>query len=177
MTNKIKLEKENSETVRWLNFANSFLDLALVGLLDYKKRKKVKILIPVIFCIKHGLELWLKGLLLQVNGCFDQKHNQVELFNDIENFLSNCDIKLKQKIVKLKTIVQNYHYNRIGGQMFIFENDHMNINFRYLVMGSQEYKKLASINVKQLESDINEIFLCSTSIDMHLQLSKAQKDA
>lgn len=160
---------------RWHNLANSYLELAAIGLSCEKNKKNYKILLPIIFCIKHGIELYLKGLNVESDYHFISTHDQKRLFLEIYNQLdysTRDNPKNKETLQGFIKIIKKYYINLIGGQQLFESPDEKNMQFRYLQKEKNVYCKLKNLDINQVKKDIQDIVSFGNLLNIHLQLNK-----
>lgn len=171
-------------SVQFLNMANSYLDLADIGLKSFintkKSLRKPVLLIPIIYSVKHGVELYLKALGVQINMGFWKTHNKETLYNDIERqieYLVAYKEEMKERFRKFANIVFDYHFNKIGGQQFFDgEEDCQNDFFRFPQNKSQCFINLKDVDIGNLRKDIQSIRKLGEMLDFYIQLNKRKFD-
>lgn len=172
-----KILTDYNPSYRWHNLANAYLELADIGLSHLKLKKNFKTLLPIIYCIKHGLELYLKGLNVELDYSFLKVHNQKELCNKIYRLLSFSEENIsenKKVLSDFISIVWSYHTNLIGGQRIFESTDEMNEKFRYLQKESYGYSKLRHVNIDQVKKDIKNIKIYGSLLNIKVQVNKEQ---
>lgn len=166
----IKDMKKSQQThYEWLFYAMSFLGLAKIGckeLIDQKYKEKDSLtenyllygneesnsrslLIPIFFNVKHALELFIKGMGVNIDRNYLHTHDLNNLLGDLESrvkelFKSKKNDKVFQKIEELKPIIEKY----TGLE------DYKNILYRY---PNSKIDNLHTTRVEEILSDIEKI--------------------
>jgi hypothetical protein len=159
------------DDVEWIEYAASYLDAACILLVAASKtdqseyedicpmsRAKRIYIAPAIFLIKHGLELLLKSLSIQLDQEFEKDHNVANLKSHV---LKKLDEQLgphkksldANDIKELEDFVSKYMWNTFlrdftGGSV-VAATDNMNEVFRYPEGGSVEIYLSQFFDVEQ----------------------------
>lgn len=162
------MKKSEQTHYEWIFYAMSFLGLAKIGcreLIDQKYRdgsplmedllygtkesNSRLLLISIFFNIKHALELFIKGVGVNIDGNYCNKHDLDYLLKDLESRVKNLfknrnDDKVFQKIEELKSIMKKY----------ISLEDYKNVFSRY---PNSKIDNLYTAKVEEILSDTDKI--------------------
>lgn len=124
------------------------------------------LLAPVIFNLKHAIEIFLKGIARLTEGDFEEKHDLNLLFKDIERKTKKYNIEGELQAVK--ELIEKYYENRfmedkIEGS-FTME-DRLNDVFRYpdnkakfRLYFSFIFPKFKEKDLEELQKDIKRLY-------------------
>jgi len=117
---KLKKEKNIQFNRHWGSWAKGYLKLAEQGFLYLKNQKNIGrkskptylledgcLIIASIWNIKHGIELIIKGLGINIDKKYWQKHDLNDLLNDLEK--KGTNLYIKKHIDVLKKITDKYY--------------------------------------------------------------------
>lgn len=109
----------------WILYAKSYLSLSRIGIEELEGRKYVRqlsfehlfsyeakhLLIPIIYNLKHGLELVLKSLNVRVSKKILMSHNTVDLQSLLKESICAAGLKIskKEKIQQLADLTAKYY--------------------------------------------------------------------
>ena len=161
------LKKETTRLSKydWMMYARSYLKMAQIGIEELKNQKYIDpgldriffyeeklILIPVIWNLKHAIELIIKTLGITIDKQYFTEHNLDILKVDLEKSLKELGIEKPKKIEDLAIIIDKYYkcefWNKKlikTGNVFDVKND----IFRY-----PESKTSFKSNILQILKDI-----------------------
>lgn len=163
------MKKSEQTHYEWLFYAISFLGLAKIGckeLIDQKHRDKKSLtedllygtkesnsrflLISIFFNLRHALELFIKGVGVNIDGNYWNTHDLDNLLKDLESRVKNLfknrnEDKVFQKIEELKSIMKKY----------IRLEDYGNVLFRY---PNSKIDNSYTTKVPEILSDIEKIY-------------------
>lgn len=164
--------------VVWQNLGHAYID-AVIILLDEIERiiskdpskngqdKKIRLFFPVIYNLKHAIELYVKSFEVMVFGEYTTDHCPSEILQKVLEYIqSNCNPKSKinlmnlQKLRKLQKIVIDFRDNIIGGVKIFNKPDHKNMFFRYIIDFDIEFEKnreILKIDEGRLRKELIEI--------------------
>ncbi len=85
-----------------------------------------EILLPIVFNLKHGVELYLKALIMNIDKDkeYPHEHNLKKIIDSLNNKLKG-EIELKNELIKLVGIINKYYY---GTYAFTKEKNSPDIN-------------------------------------------------
>ncbi len=122
-----------------------------------------EMLMPVIFNLKHGIELYLKALIMQVNTGqeYPTSHDLLKLLNqlilEINNNKYNIDLKLLDQ--DLREIIEQYYFGLYAFALYKINPDIKNEAERYpehINDNCYEIKDLYDINFYKLLNKIKK---------------------
>lgn len=166
MNNKANIIKEDNRNFDYLYFARAYLIIAFLGTEKVLQDIKIKnekynnplakeegdklfpdfvlmnkyLIAPILYNVKHSIEVFLKSTSLFLGDDFEEKHDLKLLFSKIKIKLSKLNLSEKEKnlliekVEQLEKLIIKFHQNvflknKIAGN-FIME-DIMNDVFRY----------------------------------------------
>jgi hypothetical protein len=165
-----------NDKCKWQNFYHSYLFAAEVlshHIANSANKNKLKqttneswkneiMIIPLLFLLRHVLELSLKSVLIVYTGEFENTHNLIKLLKKVkECFNFKYDSNLK-KVNEIEFIVKEFAKTKYGSKERIFTNDDIGINLRYFQTSKHtKYSYLKTINhVQILRSVKRAVLLC-----------------
>ncbi len=168
-----------TEAIEWHRFAFSYLQAAEVLLRQADEHKKILVLVPAIFSIRHGIELLLKFIRRVTGLDIKRGHKINNIFNTIKERLQNIDetqikeISIKLDIdpkifkeyfeissKKIESVVYKYHYWNFLKRGEIL--DEQNEIFRYPVLLKtgipiNRYELVKNISIEEAMDDIKHL--------------------
>lgn len=180
---KIKKQKSSSEITErtryeWVSFTRSYLSLARIGLEELKNKHYIRkcsfeydfeynnkhLLIPIIFNIKHSIELIIKSLGVNIDKKYAWGHNLKNLIKDLQSKMPK--IKKQNKIKEFVKLVFKYYKckfwsNKIVGQSDII--DRKNDIFRFpdndanFILDLILFKNISQKETDELLNDIKKL--------------------
>lgn len=198
MTRKRQIEKATAEKWDWFFIAKSYLALAYIGIKEIKERKYCKqpnvlwrisrqvydgklLLVPILWNLKHGIEIILKSLNISISGEYMWGHNSAELKECLQASLKKLRINNNTYIDELSKLVSKYYlcefWNRkLVGNQNIKDSD--NDFFRYAeglngsVLNLRKFQTVSEKEIDELLSDIELLNLRLNIIDEQIQLGQ-----
>ena len=155
MSKKIKVEKKHR--IAWINLASAYIHAGdtiskkikrTFGELDEQWRNQVMV-IPLLYLLRHSLELSIKSLFISHDLEFENEHNLNTLMKEAEKII---DIKNKSKNKKerwseMKNTVKEFADTTYGGKRLFTKNDINSSALRYLQTDTNHgYSELKNIN-------------------------------
>lgn len=180
----------------WYKYCQAYLHLAQVGILElkyevYRNRFTLfqqediyvdkTLLIPVIWCLKHAIELLLKALTTRITQEFSTTHNNSELYKEVKQAFSILKIR-DSKLLEELIVLSDEYYKLNFWSAFPKQNsdvsDNLNDVFRYpesRVDFSLDVSKLHEVtgkNILELEDDIKEFY--RLLLKLHGEITRAK---
>ena len=179
-----KYVHSQDKTLEWYDYSLSYL-MAVAEIAnnlsskDVKKEPDFYLLIPIIFNLRHGIELLLKFITLAAQDLPKKNHDITELFLYVRKILSELDdetiqhasvsTELKEKNIRVaietltqatERIVNKYKYYSFLSEDGIAIDDHKNELFRYPSIIENKFKLDLStlrnkITVDEIKEDVD----------------------
>lgn len=173
----MKKIKSKSWFVDWMKYCQAYLELARIGLLELNDANHLPkdafiegsiytdkiLLIPIIWCIKHAIELLFKALNIRISEEFILVHDNDLLHTEIKNAFLALGIKSSPFLSEL-LVLSNKYYKLNFWDSFLKKhceiNDDQNDLFRYpenkisTVLDISELHTVTQQNQQELENDI-----------------------
>ena len=170
---------------RWIWYTYGYLSLARVGIEkleeenktpgtvtsfeNYFSYRKKYLLIPIIYNIKHAIEIILKALKIQVDKKYIKSHDIVDLNEALKRSIKKLGLTVKQtEFNKFASIVRKYYklefFNKnkkIINTVSVF--DSQNDIFRFpensanFILDTENLKNISEENTKELLDDIMKL--------------------
>jgi len=118
------MKKEIAELSKyhWMIYARSYLKLAGIGIEEFKNGNCIKkgldemffyenrwLLIPIVWNLKHSIELIIKTLSVTIDEQYIKEHNLSTLKRDLIKLLNELNIEKPQKIDEIAIIIDKYY--------------------------------------------------------------------
>jgi len=143
----------------WINFAHSYIHAAhaisekikLPTETDKQKWVNQVMVIPLLFLLRHVLELALKSVLISYEKDFESEHNLKKLLKEARACLDLTADANTRKWNEIESIVKEFVETKYGGTRMFKEDDINSTSLRYLqVEDEKAYSKLKDINHEDL---------------------------
>ncbi len=181
-----KNQKSNSLSIDWVFYAKSYLALAYIGILELREKKycikpsylrRVStqvydaklLLIPIIWNIKHAIELVFKTHFVTFQKGYFKTHNLSDLKNGLANILGIKKQSEDKKFDELVSIVDKYYKLEIfNGKLlnnqttFDIDNDILRYpegNKTNFKLNLKLFDKITVDELEELQQDIDLINL------------------
>lgn len=180
----MKRQQANLPKFDWQFVAKSYLALAYIGIEEIKEKKycnqpsflwRVSIqvydakllLIPIIWNIKHAIELILKAHLVTFQKEYPPTHDLIDLKNNLANVLEIKNQGEDEKFDELADIVDQYHKleicnRKLIGTKTILDNDNDVLRFpegskANFKLNLKVFKNITDEELEGLQKDIDLI--------------------
>lgn len=198
MSEKEQIKKASAEKWNWFFIAKSYLALAYIGIKEIKEKKYCKepnvlwrvslqiydgklLLVPVLWNLKHGIEIILKSLNISINSEYIQEHNLSKLVESLQISLKNLGINNNTYIDELCKLVSKYYGCEFWTKKLVDAQDiedSKNDCFRYperfmgSVLNLSGFQTVSEREVDELLSDIEILNQRLNIIDAQIQLEQ-----
>lgn len=193
----MKKTKTKKIIYEWFSWAQSYLRLAEIGLLElinqkYRNKrspdtqlnqiyKSKHLLIPIFFNIKHSIEVFLKALNINITGKYYKEHNIDTLLKDLKESINKFpDSEHKKRALQIleqrNDLLKKYTNCEILGKGRV--KDFNNIVFRYLENDFIEFDVLKEVGkiddsrIIEIQQDINTLHNLFFILDMRVTLGR-----
>lgn len=167
--------------INWYKYCQAYLQLASIGLLELKEqqyRNKFDLfeqsniytdkilLVSIVWCLKHAIELLLKALTSRITKKFSTTHENPELHEEIKLAFSSLKINNSELLEELISLSNKYYKLEFWNSFSTSNsdiNDNLNDIFRYpeskisFTLGIEKFYKLTDANQLELENDIKRL--------------------
>lgn len=190
-----KKVKTKTWFINWFKYFEAYLELARIGLLQLDKQeyppetpfKKDSIygdqilLIPIIWCLKHSIELLFKFLDIRITQEFSFVHDNTRLHGEIKNAFSRLKISDSELLKELIILSDKYLKLKFWGSFVILRGDiydDTNDVFRYpesrmnFSLNMEELHKVTEENKLELKRDIER--LNKLSLKLYSEITHAK---
>lgn len=173
----------------WRSWAVGFLNLAKIGLKSFETKKDFgkeyainskKIyglkeghtIVAIIWNIKHGIELLIKALGVQIDREYKYEHDLALLIKELDSKLKK--LSLRKNRLKLIKIVDKYYRCDFFGKGCL--TDFQNTVFKYPESNTNlDYSLIHTINIHDLLKDVGTLELLSGQLEGGLPVYKSAK--
>jgi hypothetical protein len=175
-----KKHKSKAWFINWYKYCQAYLELARIGLLELKDAHHLPkdsfregaiytdkiLLIPVIWCLKHAIELLLKFLDIRISQEFSSVHDSTQLHDEIQNAFRTLGIKDSKSLSELLDLSDKYYKLKFWDSFLVSSgniNDDSNDILRYpesrtnFVLGIEELHRVTNENQLEIENDIERL--------------------
>ena len=190
-----KKEKTKTWFLNWFKYFEAYLELARIGLLQLDEQKYPPetlfkkdavygdqiLLIPIIWSLKHSIELLLKALHIRITQEFSLVHDNTQLHNEIKKAFSNLKIA-DSKLLEEFIVISDKYFRLKFWHSFVVLNsdiyDDMNDIFRYTEsrvnfgLNIEELYKVTKENKLELKKDMER--LNKLSLKLYSEITKAK---
>lgn len=198
MIEKKQIEKSTAEKWNWFFIAKSYLALAYIGIKEIKEKKYCKkpnflwrisgqiydgklLLVPVLWNLKHGIEIILKSLNISINSEYMSGHDLPKLEKYLQASLKKLGINEITYINELSELINKYYRCEFWNKKLVgiqniedSKNDFLRYPERFsgLALNFKKFKTVSETDVDELLSDIELLNLRLTIIDAQIQLGQ-----
>lgn len=181
--------------VNWFKYFQAYLEMARIGLLQLDQQKYPPenvfkkdalygdqiLLIPIIWSLKHSIELLFKALHVRISQEFSLVHDNTQLYHETRRSLSGLGITDDQFVEKLINLSDKYFKLKFWNSFLLSSSDiydDVNDIFRYpesrvnFSLGIEELYKVTEEDKLELKNDIKE--LTRLSVKLHRQITSAK---
>lgn len=190
-----KKEKTKTWFLNWFKYFEAYLELARIGLLQLDEQKYPPetlfkkdavygdqiLLIPIIWSLKHSIELLLKALHIRITQEFSLVHDNTQLHNEIKKAFLNLKIA-DSKLLEEFIVISDKYFRLKFWHSFVVLNsdiyDDMNDIFRYTEsrvnfgLNIEELYKVTKENKLELKKDMER--LNKLSLKLYSEITKAK---
>ena len=190
-----KKEKAKTWFLNWFKYFEAYLELARIGLLQLDEQKYPPetlfkkdavygdqiLLIPIIWSLKHSIELLLKALHIRITQEFSLVHDNTQLHNEIKKAFLNLKIA-DSKLLEEFIVISDKYFRLKFWHSFVVLNsdiyDDMNDIFRYTEsrvnfgLNIEELYKVTKENKLELKKDMER--LNKLSLKLYSEITKAK---
>ena len=190
-----KKEKTKTWFLNWFKYFEAYLELARIGLLQLDEQKYPPetlfkkdavygdqiLLIPIIWSLKHSIELLLKALHIRITQEFSLVHDNTQLHNEIKKAFLNLKIA-DSKLLEEFIVISDKYFRLKFWHSFVVLNsdiyDDMNDIFRYpesrvnFGLNIEELYKVTKENKLELKKDMER--LNKLSLKLYSEITKAK---
>lgn len=162
--NKIKISKKNR--IPWLNFASSYINAAqaISEKIDRpveterEKTTNCVMIIPLLFLLRHSLELSLKSIFISYGIAFEKEHNLETLLDESQKYLE-FDREDKESLWnEVREIVKGFSKAVYSGKKIFFDEDPGSFALRYLQPDEKgNYVELRNIDHQELVKKVKRV--------------------
>lgn len=179
MSNNKKV-KTKTWFINWFKYFESYLEMARIGLLQLDQQKYPPensfkkdaiygdqiLLIPIIWSLKHSIELLLKSMNIRINQEVSLFHDSTQLHNEIKNAFSKLEISDSKLLRELIVLSDKYFKLKFFGSFVVLNGDmrdELNDIFRYpesrvnFRLNIEELHKVTKENKLELKIDIDRL--------------------
>ncbi len=184
--------------IDWFKYFEAYLELARVGLLQLDKQeyppetlfKKDSIygdqilLIPIIWCLKHSIELLFKFLDIRITQEFSFVHDNTQLNNEIKHAFSKLKISNSVLLKEFIILSDKYFKLKFWDSFITLRSDiydDANDIFRYpesrgsFSLNIGELHKITEENKLELKKDIERLSKLSLKLYSEITSAKIKK--
>lgn len=179
----------------WYKYFEAYLEMARIGLLQLDEQKYLPenlfkkgslyddqlLLIPVIWCLKHSIELLLKYLDIRITEEFSPVHNNTKLYDEIKKAFLKLKITDDKSLNALILLSDKYFSLNFWRSTIIWSDsvrDSMNDIFRYPESTVNFSLNIGNMNIitKEAHLEIGEDIkkLNKIALKLHGQISRAK---
>jgi hypothetical protein len=193
----MKKKKSNAWFLNWHIYCLAYLQMAQIGLLELKEqiyRNKFNqfnqddiyedkiILIPIIWSLRHAIELLLKSIDARITKEFLQTHNATELHKEIKAALSSLGIKNSKYASDLSALSNKYLELKFWGNSLVSSSvirDEHNDVFRYpessvgFILSLENLQAASDKNLLELSDDLEQLRRLSLKLFSQVNGAKA----
>ena len=180
MSNNKKI-KNKTWFINWYKYCQAYLQLARIGLLELKNETyrnnfdmfqqdniytdKI-LLVPIIWSLKHAIELLLKALTSRITKEFSATHENPELHDEIKSAFSSLKINDPELLGELISLSDKYYQLKFWNSFSKSNSnisDNLNDIFRYpeskvnFSLGIEKLHEITGENQLELENDIKRL--------------------
>ena len=175
-----KNAKAKTWFVSWFRYFEAYLELAYIGLLQLEQKKYPPengfkesniygdqcLLIPIIWCLKHSIELLFKSLNIRIANEFSLVHDNTQLCDELKNAFSKLKIKDSELLKEFINLSDKYFKLKFWHSFVISSGDvydDMNDIFRYpesrvnFSLAIKDLHKVTKENLSELKADIGRL--------------------
>lgn len=180
MSNNKKV-KTKTWFINWYKYCQAYLQLARIGLLELKnetyrenfdmfQRNNIYtdkiLLVPIIWSLKHAIELLLKALTSRITKEFSATHENPELHDEIKRAFSSLKINDPELLEELISLSDKYYKLKFWNSFSKSNSDisdDLNDIFRYpeskvnFSLGIEKLHEITEENQLELENDIKRL--------------------
>lgn len=191
--NKIKTK---TWFVVWYKYCQAYLQLAQIGLFELKRETYRRnftsfqqsniyvdkiLLVPIIWSLKHAIELLLKALTSRITKEFSATHINSELQDDLKLAFSSLKINDSELLNELISLSDKYYKLKFWNSFSKSNSDisdDLNDIFRYpeskanLNLGIDKLYEVTTENQLELETDIKKLH--KLLFKLHSQINEAK---
>lgn len=193
-------KKSKSHFLNWYDYSRGYLRLAHLGLLELKQQKYRNefnqftqsdiyddniILIPIIWCLKHSIELVLKSFNVRIDKEYSLVHDNAQLQDEIKKSFSNLGIKKPDSLEDLIKLSDKYSKLKFWNSSIISSgeiNDSLNDIFRYpeskvdFILSTDSLCMITEKNQQELEEDIELLHRLFLKLHTETTYAKIRKE-
>lgn len=166
----------------WIWYAKSYLSLARIGIEELKRQNYIRkisfefrfsyenkhLLIPIIYNLKHAIEIIVKSLKIQIDKKIIKSHNIFNLYNALQESIKKIGLKIEKpdKLKELAQIIEKYYKLEFWNRKLIIDAsvlDSQNDIFRFpdnsanFILNLEDLKKISQKEMGELLDDIKKI--------------------
>lgn len=191
----VKKGKTKTWFLNWFKYFEAYLELARIGLLQLDEQKYPPetsfkkdavygdqiLLIPIIWSLKHSVELLLKALHVRITQDFPSVHDNVQLHKETRKAFQKLGIT-DSKLLEEFIIISDKYFKLKFWNSFVVLNsnihDDMNDIFRYpesrvnFSLDIGELHKTTKENRLEIKKDIDS--LNKLSLRLYSEITKAK---
>jgi len=180
MSNNKKV-KTKTWFINWYKYCQAYLQLARIGLLELKNETYREnfdmfqqnniytdkiLLVPIIWSLKHAIELLLKALTSRITKEFSATHENPELHDEIKRAFSSLKINDPELLEELISLSDKYYKLKFWNSFSKSNSDisdDLNDIFRYpeskvnFSLGIEKLHEITEENQLELENDIKRL--------------------
>lgn len=178
----MKSKKTNLSKYEWINFTNAYLALARIGIEELCGRKYINkkhpfeniaiyenkvLLIPIIWNLKHAMEIIIKSLGIAIDKEYFNTHNTDDLMADLKQRIQALKIFKQNKSDELVGLVYKYYKCEFWDKRIISDSvifDIQNDIFRYpdnsatFILDASIFKSTSEKEIEELHSDVDIMY-------------------
>jgi len=186
--------------LNYYKYCGGYLNLARIGLMELKDKKYCdkfnafekdeiytdkELLIPIVWCIKHAIELLFKALSSRITKESYLTHENPELHEVIKQAFSSLKITDTKPLEELISLSDKYYKLRFWNSSAILISeisDNQNDVFRYpeskigFNLGIDKLHEVTNDEETELENDIKRLGKLLLKLHSHITSAKIRED-
>lgn len=191
-------KKAKTWFINWFKYFEAYLEMARIGLLQLEQQKYPPenlfkkdgiygdqiLLVPIIYSVKHSIELLFKSLHIRITHEFPSVHDNTQLHDEIKNVFSKLKISNSEFLNEFIVLSDKYFKLKFWESFVVSSGDiydEMNDIFRYpesrakFSLNIEEFHKVTEENKRELKNDIERLNKLSLKLYREITFAKIKK--
>ena len=162
----INMKINKSNRIPWLHFASSYINAAkaisqsLEVATDehQEKMQKELMVVPLLYLLRHALELSIKSIFISYNEDFGSIHDLNTLLDEAEKYVEIHEYNNSEKLIEIRSIIKEFSETTYGGKKLFTDEDLNSTSLRYLQVDNLDsYSELKNINHQELLKQVKRV--------------------